>query len=177
VTTRPYDTTLKALVETAPEWWPALFGRPTGPTEVIDADIATVSGAADKVLRVAADPPYLLRLEFVAGHDAAVLPRKLHVRHGLLEDRHNLRVRSGAVLLRPEADSPQLTGLYERAFPRRGSVPDLPLSGGARLAASAGAVADRRPGPAAARPDQRRDRGRSAGHNTADGPAAERRAA
>ena len=114
---QPYDPTLKALVETEPESWPALFGQPPGPTEVIDADIATVSGAADKVLRVAADPPYLLHLEFVAGHDAAVLPRKLHVRNGLLEDRHDLRVRSGAVLLRPEADSPQLTGVYERGFP------------------------------------------------------------
>ena len=114
---QPYDPTLKALVETEPESWPALFGQPPGPTEVIDADIATVSGAADKVLRVAADPPYLLHLEFVVGHDAAVLPRKLHVRNGLLEDRHDLRVRSGVVLLRPEADSPQLTGVYERGFP------------------------------------------------------------
>jgi hypothetical protein len=63
-------------------------------------------------------PPYLLHLEFVAGHDSATLPRKLHMRHGLLEDRHDIRVRSGAVLLRPEADSPRLTGLYVRAFPR-----------------------------------------------------------
>jgi predicted transposase YdaD len=39
------------------------------------------------------------------------------VRNGLLEDRHEIRVRSGAVLLRPEADSPQLTGRYERGFP------------------------------------------------------------
>jgi predicted transposase YdaD len=94
-----------------------LLGRPTGPTTVIDADVSTVSGAADKVLRVAAEPPYLLHLEFVAGHDAAALPRKLLVRNALLEDRHETRVRSAAVLLRPEADSPQLTGLYERGFP------------------------------------------------------------
>jgi predicted transposase YdaD len=117
VTAKLYDPALKALVETEPEAWPDLLGRPTGPTTVIDADIATVSGAADKVLRVAADPPYLLHLEFVAGHDAAPLPRKLHVRNGLLEDRHDLPVRSVAVLLRPEADSPQLTGAYERGFP------------------------------------------------------------
>jgi predicted transposase YdaD len=117
VTVQPYDPTLKALVETDPASWPALLGVPAGATEVIDADIATVSGAADKVLRVSAAPPYLLHLEFVAGHDAAVLPRKLYVRNGLLEDRHDLRVRSGAILLRPEADSPQLTGLYERSFP------------------------------------------------------------
>ena len=108
MTTKPYDPTLKALVEIEPEAWPALLGRPTGPTAVIDADIATVSGAADKVLRVSAEPPYLLHLEFVSGHDAPALPRKLHVRNALLEDRHDLPVRSGVVLLRPEADSPQL---------------------------------------------------------------------
>jgi hypothetical protein len=113
----PYDTTLKDLVEIEPASWPAFLGRPTGPSAVIDADIATVTGAADKVVRVAADPPYLLHLEFVAGHDVAALPRKLHVRNGLLEDRHDLPVRSAVVLLSPGADSPQLTGRYERRFP------------------------------------------------------------
>jgi predicted transposase YdaD len=117
VTVKPYDPTLKALVETEPESWPALLGQPTGPTDVIDADIATISGAADKVLRVSTTPPYLLHLEFVSGHDAAVLPRKLLLRNGLLQDRHGLRVRSAAVLLRPEADSPQMTGMYESSFP------------------------------------------------------------
>src|SRR5947208_5370820 len=117
MTTKAYDPTLKTLVEIEPASWPALLGRPTAPTAVIDADIATVSGAADKVLRVAADPPYLLHMEFVAGHDAAALPRKLLVRNGLLEDRHDLRVRSAALLLHPQADSPQMSGVYERDFP------------------------------------------------------------
>jgi predicted transposase YdaD len=45
------------------------------------------------------------------------LPRKLHVRNGLLEDRHDLGVRSAAILLRPAADSPQVTGFYECGFP------------------------------------------------------------
>ncbi len=122
---KPYDPTLKALVETAPESWPVLFGQPAAPTEVIDADLATVSGAADKVLRVSANPPYLLHLEFVSGHDAAVLPRKLHARNALLEDRHDLPVRSGVVLLRPQADSPQVTGVYQRGYP--GEAPYLIL--------------------------------------------------
>jgi predicted transposase YdaD len=117
VTATPFDPTLKALVETEPASWPALLGKPTGPTQVIDADIATVSGAADKVLRVHADPPYLLHLEFVAGHDVAALPRKLHVRNGLLGERHELRVRSAVVLLHPGANSPQVTGLYQESFP------------------------------------------------------------
>jgi hypothetical protein len=34
VTAKPYDPTLKALVEIEPESWPALLGRPAGPTMV-----------------------------------------------------------------------------------------------------------------------------------------------
>jgi predicted transposase YdaD len=117
MTAKPYDPTLKTLVEIEPESWPVLFGYAKAPTEIIDADIATVSGAADKVLRVSGDPAYLLHLEFVSGHDSATLPSTLLMRNSLLGHRHQLRVRSGAVLLRPESDSPQLTGLYERRFP------------------------------------------------------------
>jgi predicted transposase YdaD len=117
MTAKPYDPTLKMLVEIEPESWPVLFGYPKAPTEIIDADIATVSGAADKVLRVAGNPPYLLHLEFVAGHDSAALPSTLLMRHSLLRHRHDLRVRSAAMLLRPESDSPRLTGMYERGFP------------------------------------------------------------
>jgi hypothetical protein len=117
MTAKPYDPTLKTLVEIEPESWPVLLGYPKAPTEIIDADIATVSGAADKVLRVSGNPPYLLHLEFVSGHDSATLPSTLLLRNGLLGHRHQLLVRSGAVLLRPEADSPQLKGRYERRFP------------------------------------------------------------
>jgi predicted transposase YdaD len=113
----PYDPTIKTLVETTPEEWPALVGQPPAPVDVIDADIATVSGAADKVLRVRGTPPYLLHLEFQTGHDAVAVPDDLHFRATLLERRHGLLVRAVAVLLRPEADSPQLTGLRRVGFP------------------------------------------------------------
>jgi hypothetical protein len=76
---KPFDPTLKMLVEVGPDDWTVLAGQPPAPTRIIDADIATVSGAADKVLRVDALPPYILHLEFVAGHDAAELPiRRKH---------------------------------------------------------------------------------------------------
>jgi len=112
-----YDPTLKALVETEPIAWPRFLSYPVGATTVIDADIATVSGAADKVLRVAAISPYLLHVEFVAGHDSASLPAKLVVRNTLLTQRHDLRVRSAVILLAPGSDSPQLTGRLECSFP------------------------------------------------------------
>ncbi len=114
---KPFDPTLKTLVETSPEDWPALAGLPVGPTEVIDADIATVSGAGDKVLRVRAANPYLLHLEFQSGHDTSALPEDMHVRSALLHKRHRLPMHSVAVLLRPEADSPAVTGLWQVAFP------------------------------------------------------------
>ena len=113
-----YDPTLKALVETAPADWLPLLRLPPARVSVIDADVSAVlSGAADKVLLVHADPQYLLHLDFQAGHDSARLPRRLRLYNTVLEDRHDLLVRSVAVLLHPGADSPQLTGRIERAFP------------------------------------------------------------
>jgi hypothetical protein len=111
-----FDPTLKTLIETAPDSWPPFLGFPGAPVTIIDADIATVSGAADKALQVAATPPYLLHLEFVSGHFSAALPRKVHVRNALLEDRHDLPVHSAVILLRPEANSAQWTGLYQRSY-------------------------------------------------------------
>src|SRR5436309_5695993 len=107
-----FDATLKDLVECGPGDWVSLAGLPRAPTRLIDADIATVSGAADKVLRIESEPPYLLHLEFLSGHDAAVQPRPFLKRNVLLEDRHDLPVRTIAVVLRPEADSPVLSGLH-----------------------------------------------------------------
>jgi predicted transposase YdaD len=114
---RGFDPTLKDLVEAGPADWPVLLGQPPAPTTVIDADIATVSGAGDKALRVAAAPPYLVHLEFQTGHDTAALPGKLHLRSTLLEHRHGLLVRTAAILPRPAADSPVLNGLRELGFP------------------------------------------------------------
>jgi hypothetical protein len=113
-----YDPTLKTLVEASPADWLPLLGLPRKRVTVEDTDLATVvSGAVDKVLRVHAQPEYLLHLDFQAGHDAAILPRRLRLYNGVLDYRHDRLVLSAAVLLRREADSPQLTGYAERAFP------------------------------------------------------------
>lgn len=62
---------------------------------------------------------YLLHLEFVAGHDSAQLPPKVHVRNALLGYRHGLPVESAVILLKPEADSKELTGKYTQTLPHR----------------------------------------------------------
>ena len=113
-----YDPTLKTLVEASPADWLPLLGLPRKRVTVEDTDLATVvSGAVDKVLRVHAQPEYLLHLDFQSGHDSAMLPPRLRLYNSVLDYRHDRLVLSVAVLLRPEADSPQLTGSFERRFP------------------------------------------------------------
>jgi predicted transposase YdaD len=112
-----YDPTLKTLVEASPADWLPLLGLPRKRVTVEDTDLATVvSGAVDKVLRVHAQPEYLLHFDFQSGHDSAMLPPRLRLYNSVLDYRHDLPVLSVAVVLRPEADSPQLTGLLERRF-------------------------------------------------------------
>lgn len=56
-TSPSYDPTLKALVEIAPADWLTLLGLPRKRITLENIDLATlVSGAADKALRVHAEP-------------------------------------------------------------------------------------------------------------------------
>jgi predicted transposase YdaD len=112
---KPFDATLKRLLEESPSDWPVLAGLPRVPAEVIDADISTVTGAADKVLRVRGAPDWIMHIEFQSGPDQS-LTRRTRVYNALLEDRHELLVRSVIVLLSPSANLSNLTGTYERRF-------------------------------------------------------------
>lgn len=112
---KPFDATLKGLLEESPEDWPVLAGLPRAPVEVVDADVSTVTGAADKVLLVRSRPNWIMHVEFQRGPDPG-LPRRTHLYNALLEDRHDLLVRSVIVLLAPSADLSNLTGVYERQF-------------------------------------------------------------
>lgn len=114
---KPFDTAMKALWETNPrEYARWLTGR-RGPAETIDADIATVSGAADKVIRVGRGKNQaLLAVEFQATYKPH-LPERTHWHATMLEHRHDLPVKSAIILLRPEADGPAMSGTFERSLP------------------------------------------------------------
>src|SRR4051812_20443467 len=58
----------------------------------------------------------MIHVELQSSADRA-LPRRLFRYNALLDIRHDLRVRSGAVLLRPEADADDLTGVLELRLP------------------------------------------------------------
>ena len=112
-----FDPTLKSLVEDHPLDWLMFSGRTTqAAVAVVESDVATVSGAADKVLRVHDPIPWLLHLELQAGHDADLVER-LQWYNTLLGYRHRLAVRTVLILLRPQAESPRITGVYRQRFP------------------------------------------------------------
>lgn len=111
-----FDAILKTMLEVGPPDWPRLVGEPEFPVEVIDADISTVSGAADKVLLVKGPEKWILHVEFQVGPDAAK-PGKINLYNSVLEDRTGLPVRSVLLLLRPEAYLRVYTGTYERSLP------------------------------------------------------------
>ncbi|HEX8204387.1 MAG TPA: hypothetical protein VF590_28165, partial [Isosphaeraceae bacterium] len=114
---KPFDATTRYLLEAHPDAWPRYLGLPTeGPVGVINADLSTVTAEADKVLRIEGPEPWLLHVELQSGPDRA-LPRRLLRSNVLLDLRHDLPVLSVAVLLRPEANSPDLTGVLRRQLP------------------------------------------------------------
>lgn len=117
---KPFDVTPKAISEEFPDDWAEFLGWPNDEMEIIDADVATVSGAADKIFRVGGERGWLALFEFMSTYKTFVAER-LHWHATLIGHRHQLLVRSVVVLLRPEADGPALTGNYEETFPGEAS--------------------------------------------------------
>ena len=112
---KPFDATLKMMLEAGPSDWLVLAGLPPRPGVVIDADVSAVTAATDKVIRVDDDPPWLFDLNFQTGADRS-LPRRVHLYNTLLHERHGLPVRSTVILLTRDANLRSINGHYSRRF-------------------------------------------------------------
>ncbi len=114
MSTKPFDDTFKDMLELSPAGWAERFlGGTITSADFIDTDVATVTAAADKVLRVQRPAGgLLLNLEAWSGH-AGAAPAQAHLYSTLLTNRHTLPVRSVIILLRPEANATHLTGTME----------------------------------------------------------------
>lgn len=111
------DVSAKELILDEPVTWADCYGiGPPAPVSVIDSEITTLTAFADKVLRVDGPVPYLLDLEPHSYHDPGVV-RKLWYRQVALDYRHRLPVLTVLILLHKGANSPSLTGNYERQLP------------------------------------------------------------
>jgi predicted transposase YdaD len=117
----PYDATLKVLFRRTEDWLRQIGVEVGGPIEEIDAELSTVSADADKVFRVNEAEPSLLHLEVQSSRDAS-LPRRLLQYNGQLHARHQLPVRSVAILLRRQANDPDLLGFLAYHHPILGGV-------------------------------------------------------
>lgn len=123
-----YDATIKQLVEAHPADWLKFAGLPVGAKlGVVDSDISAISPAVDKVIRVSGDIPYIAHFEFQSSADPE-LDRRVLFYNVLLRRRHELPVRSVAILLRPEANSPRVLGKIHDSV-----EPDIRLEFGYRI--------------------------------------------
>jgi predicted transposase YdaD len=95
-----FDATTKFLVELNPTDWLRLLGLPLGPTAVAEADLSTVSTAADRLVTVESKPPYALLTEFQGNTDPSFEGRLAEYAI-LAKNRLELPVCTVAVLLRP----------------------------------------------------------------------------
>jgi predicted transposase YdaD len=109
---KPFDATLKELVEAYPADWLGFLGLPaTGPVEVLSAELSTVTAAADTLLRVG---NAVIHIDVESGPDPALATRMLL--YNVLAHRHTgLPVHSVVVLLRPNANAGNLTDRVEYA--------------------------------------------------------------
>ena len=112
-----FDVSTKELVWDDPAAWLEGFGiGPRGPVEVIDSDITTLTAAADKVIHVGGPQPYLVNFEVQSSHQTDLV-ETTWFRQAALFHRHRLPVLTVLVLLRPDANSPSLTGTFELSMP------------------------------------------------------------
>lgn len=114
---KPYDSTLKELVERHPvAWLRLLLGLAVDGVQVINADLATFIAEADKLLRVPGPRPWIVHTEFEASYKADSPLKGLRY-IALARYRHGLPVQTVFVLLRPEADGAAFTGILEEELP------------------------------------------------------------
>jgi predicted transposase/invertase (TIGR01784 family) len=114
---KPYDVTTKDLLRRDPASWMAYFRlNVVGPIQAIATDVSTVPAETDQVYRVGGRAPHLVHIEMQSRRHSK-LARRLWRYNALLDLKYNLRVRSIAVLLRPEADSRKLIGVLDLRLP------------------------------------------------------------
>ena len=114
---KPFDTTLKDLLNVYAVDWANWLGPEIGlsatiEVEPLDVDLSTVQMSADKVFRLKAPAEGLLHIEPQASHDSG-FPGRLLQYNALLDARYGNPVYSVALLLRRDAER-GVTGVVSR---------------------------------------------------------------
>ena len=114
---KPFDAAGKELLQLKPAALLQYIGVPvSGAVTLIETDFSTVTAQVDSVLHIDDQSPYLVHIELQANRDSD-LPRRLRRYNGMIDLRHKLPVASAVILLRPEADHKDITGVYHVDMP------------------------------------------------------------
>jgi hypothetical protein len=66
----PFDVATKELIWDDPAAWLEKLGvNASGPIEIIDSDITTLTATADKIVKVGGAEPFLVNIELNSYHD------------------------------------------------------------------------------------------------------------
>ena len=119
-----YDVTFKVLVDHSPgDWARFLFGEALDLATTVDTSLHETSEVVDRLIRVShADTEFILHIEFHAGHSGNMIPNRLLHYNAALMKRYALSTMSCVLILRREADSPEIRDSVVRSVPRFGAV-------------------------------------------------------
>jgi predicted transposase YdaD len=119
-----YDATFKVLVDHSPEDWARfLFDESVDSAFTVDSSLHETSEVVDRLIRVShADIEFIVHVEFHAGHSGNMIPNRLLNYNGAVTRRYSLTTMSCVLVLRREADSPEICDLVVRSVPRFGDV-------------------------------------------------------
>jgi predicted transposase YdaD len=119
---KPYDITMKTIMEQNPVAWLKRFGiDPDGPVVVVDSEVSTVKSDVDKLFLIDGADPYLAHIELQSGPDPE-MPWRMNQYNFLVGRDDKIPVLSVLVLLRRSADADYLTGNYTRKVKNFGIV-------------------------------------------------------
>ena len=110
---------MRKLYELGPAAWLEYFGLPIpdpAQVRVIDSNLSTVTAEADQVVLVGGADPWIVHTEFLSGREPNY-PQQAIWYNILLQHRHQVPIWTVLILLRPQADGPELTGVYESEVP------------------------------------------------------------
>jgi len=119
-----YDATFKVLVDRSPgDWARFLFDESLDSATTMDTSLHETSEVVDRLIRVShADTEFIVHVEFHAGHSGNMIPNRLFYYNVAVMKRYSLTAMSCVLILRREADSPEIGESVVRAVPRFGAV-------------------------------------------------------
>jgi predicted transposase YdaD len=119
-----FDSTFKVLVDHSPsDWARFLFDESLDSATTVDTSLHETSEVVDRLIRLShGGSEFIIHVEFHAGHSGNMIPNRLFHYNAAITKRYSLTAMSCVLILRREADSPEISESVVWAVPRFGDV-------------------------------------------------------